>query len=251
MMQGALAIFQRDVIVFTRDLVSELVTTLANPLTYILIFGLGLGGYIGPVEGVPYLIFVVPGLISMAAVLSAFDDSAWGLWFHRVVQGTIQEYRVNPITTYDIILAKILSGFFKAVVKGTVVAVVLVLWTGFRAEIGHLLLYAVFILIGSVLFTSLGTIVGTLVDSPEAMGRIEAVIVYPLVFLSGVFFPLSVYPASIAPVIRRLPTTALFEGARQSLLRGEFSPSFLGILIVSAAAAFVAAVILFDRRLSE
>lgn len=250
-MQGALAIFQRDVIVFSRELVSELLTTLATPLTYILIFGLGLGGFISEVEGVPYLVFVVPGLISMAAVLSAFDDSAWGLWYHRVVQGTIQEYRVNPITTYDIILAKILSGFFKAVVKGTVVALVLVLWTGFRPEVGHLLLYAGFILIGSVLFTSLGSMVGTMMDSPEAMGRFEAVLVYPLVFLSGVFFPLSVYPGAIAPIVRLLPTTALFEGARQALLRGEASLSFLGILIVSTAVAFASAVVMFDRRLSE
>ncbi len=248
---GILAIFRRDVTVFWRDLVGELVTTLALPLTYILLFGLGLSGFIGEVDGVPYLIFIVPGLVSMAAVLSAFDDSAWGLWFHRVVQGTINEYRVNPITTYDIIFAKIVSGFFKAVVKGAVVAVVMVVWTGFRADVSHLILYAGFILVGSVMFTSLGSIMGTMVDSPESMGRIEAVLVYPLVFLSGIFFPLSVYPSGIVPFVSVLPTTALFQGARQALLQGEVSWGFLGILIASAATAFVAAVILFDRRLSE
>ncbi len=250
-MGGALAIFQRDVVVFYRSLLGELLVTLAMPLTYIIIFGLGLGGYIGEVEGVPYLIFVVPGLVSMAAVLSAFDDSAWGLWFHRVVQGTINEYRVNPITTYDIILAKILSGFFKAVIKGAVTAAVMVVWTGFRAEPAHLVLYAGFILLGSIMFTSLGTILGTWMDSPESLGRVEAVLVYPLVFLSGVFFPLSALPQSIAPAVQALPTTALFEGARQALLRGQVSAFFVGVLVVSAAISFGAAVVSFDRRLSE
>src|SRR3990170_2984059 len=93
---GALAIWQRDMLVFGRDIVSETITTIASPLTFLLIFGLGLGGVIGTVEGVPYIIFVVPGLISMTATLAAYDDAAWGMWFHRQVQFTISEYLLNP-----------------------------------------------------------------------------------------------------------------------------------------------------------
>ncbi len=250
-MGGVLAILYRDMLVFWRGLAGDLATTLAMPLTYIFIFGLGLSGFIGTVEGVPYLTFMVPGLVSMAAVLSAFDDSAWGLWFHRRVQGTINEYRVNPITTFDIIFAKILSGFIKAVVKGAMVASVLMAWAGFYPELAHLPLYAAFLLAGSIMFTCLGTIVGTMMDEPEQLGRFEAVLVYPLVFLSGVFFPISVYPEVAIPVINLLPSVALFEGARQALLSGEIVIQFVVALLVGTGLSFWAAVRVFDYRLSE
>lgn len=84
MMRGAICIRQRDMLVVRRNLLAEATTVLAFPLTFFLTFGLGLKGYIQEVEGVSYAIFVVPGLISMTAVLAAFDDSAWGMWFHRI-----------------------------------------------------------------------------------------------------------------------------------------------------------------------
>ncbi|MCJ7495444.1 MAG: ABC transporter permease, partial [Deltaproteobacteria bacterium] len=121
MMHGAICIWQRDMLVLRRNWFSEIVTVLAFPLTFFLTFGLGLKDYIQDVEGVSYAIFVVPGLISMTAVLGAFDDSSWGLWFHRIVQKTIEEYRVNPITVVDIIIGKIISGFTSGFFKSLVV----------------------------------------------------------------------------------------------------------------------------------
>lgn len=250
-MHGALAIFQRDAIVFWRELWGQLLTTVAMPLTFLLIFGFGLGGSIRDIEGVPYAIFVIPGLVSMAAVISAFDDASWGLWYHRVVQGTINEYRVNPITTYDIVIGKIFSGFFKAVVKGLVTALVLIAFARHAVEPAHLPAYALFILLGSVVFSCAGTLMGTLADDPETLGRVEGVVVFPLVFLGGVFFPLSAYPDFILPYVRLLPTTAIFDGSREALLAGRVDPMYIAVLAATSMVAFVVAVIVFDRKLSR
>ena len=251
MLRGALSIVWRDLIVLRRSLFSELLAVVASPLTLFFAFGFGLKGYITAVDGVPYAVFIAPGLISMTAVLAAFEESAWSMWFHRRVQKTIEEYRVTPITVYDIVVGKLISGFTQGGIKGVAVAVVIFLITPFRFPLQNLSIYLLFIALGSMIFSCLGTICGTVIDKPENIGRIQAVVIMPLIFMSGIFFPLSSYPPSVLPIISLLPTTALFEGARSALLTGSCGPLHLAILLVTAVIFFILAVVVFDRKIEE
>ena len=251
MLRGAFSIFGRDLIVLRRSLFSELLAVVASPLTLYLAFGFGLKGYISEVDGVPYAVFIAPGLISMTAVLAAFEDSAWSMWFHRRVQKTIEEYRVTPITVYDIVVGKLISGFAQGALKGVVVGVIIFFLTPFRFPLHNLAVYLLFIAFGSMIFSCLGTICGTTIDKPENIGRIQAVVIMPLIFMSGIFFPLSSYPASVLSYINLLPSTALFEGARTALLTGATGALHLTILFVAAVVMFVLAVIVFNRKIEE
>lgn len=251
MFRGAISIWRRDMLVLRRSIVSELLSVIAYPLTLYLAFGVGLKGYISDVEGIPYAIFIAPGLISMTAVNAAFDESAWSMWFHRKVQRTIEEYRVNPITVYDIVIGKIFCGFSHGAIKGIAVALVIFLLTPFRFQLLHILTYLFFIFFGSMIFSCLGTICGTIIDKPENIGRMQGVVIVPLIFMSGIFFPLSSYPASILPFINSLPTTAIFEGARRALLSGSIEYAYALTIAVTAAIVFALAVIIFDRKIEE
>lgn len=251
MFRGAFPIFRRDMRVMRRSIFSELLAVVAYPLTLYFAFGIGMMGYIGTVEGVPYPVFIAPGLISMTAINAAFDESAWSMWFHRRVQRTIEEYRTAPITVYDIVIGKIFSGFMQGAIKGLAVAAVILLITSFRVEAANLASYLFFIVLGSMIFSCIGTICGTLVDKPENIGRIQAVVIVPLVFMSGIFFPLSSYPAGLLPFIKLVPTTAIFAGARQSLLQGGVDGGYAANLLVTALVAFVAAVQTFNRKMAE
>jgi lipooligosaccharide transport system permease protein len=238
-------------LVLRRSIFSELLSVIAYPLTLYLAFGIGLRGYIADVEGVPYAVFIAPGLISMTAVNAAFDESAWSMWFHRRVQHTIEEYRVNPITVYDIVIGKIISGFSQGAIKGVAVAAVIFFMTPFRFLSSHLIVYLFFIILGSMIFSCLGTICGTVIDKPENIGRVQAVIIIPLIFMAGIFFPLSSYPAAFLPVVRALPTTAVFEGARQALLQGTLDPGYAVTLLMTAVIMFGLAVYIFNRKIEE
>src|SRR5512136_522412 len=149
MLRGAFSIWWRDMLVLRRSIFSEMLAVVAYPLTLYLAFGIGLKGYIANVEGVPYPVFIAPGLISMTAVNAAFDESSWSMWFHRRVQRTIEEYRVTPITVYDIVIGKIFSGFSQGTIKGAVVFLVIMLLTPFRIDYGHLPMYLLVIAISS------------------------------------------------------------------------------------------------------
>jgi lipooligosaccharide transport system permease protein len=248
---GSLAIWRRDMLVLRRSILSELVAVVAYPLTIYLAFGIGMKGYIGQVEGVPYSMFIAPGLITMTAVNAAYSESVWSLWFHRRVQFTIESYRVTPVSVSEIVVAKILSGFTHGLVKGLTVALVIFAITPFRFEPVNLLAYMAFLLPGSALFSCAGIISGTIMDKPETIGKVEAVFIMPLIFMSGLFFPLSSYPAAMAPWIKAFPTTALFEGARQTLTSGGFPIGFALQVTVTALLTFVAAVLIFRWKMAE
>ncbi|NVN98285.1 MAG: ABC transporter permease [Geobacteraceae bacterium] len=248
---GAMAVWRRDMLVLRRSILSEMIAVIAYPLTIYLAFSIGMQGYIGLVDGVPYGLFIAPGLITMTAVNAAYNESVWSLWFHRRVQFTIESYRVTPVSVSEIVIAKILSGFSHGLIKGVAVALVIFAITPFRFQLSSLLAYLAFLIPGSALFSCAGVISGTLLDKPETIGRVEAVLIMPLIFMSGLFFPLSSYPPSIAPFIRLLPTTALFEGARQSMVTGSFSIMYCANLCIFAVISFVAAVLIFRNKLSE
>ena len=88
-------------------------------------------------------------------------------------------------------------------------------------------------------------------DKPETIGKVEAVLVMPLIFMSGLFFPLSSYPSAVIPWVRALPTTALFEGARRALVAGEMMSMSVLQVSLSALITFVAAVVIFRYKMSE
>ncbi len=250
-LRGSLAIWRRDMLVLRRNILSELVAVAAYPLTIYLAFGIGMKGYIGLVEGVPYSLFIAPGLITMTAVNAAYSESVWSLWFHRRVQYTVDSYRVTPISVSEIVVGKILSGFSHGLVKGLAVGLVIFAITPFSFPPGHLLAYLAFLVPGSAFFSCAGVVCGTIMDKPETIGRVEAVFIMPLIFMSGLFFPLSSYPAALIPWVRALPTTALFEGARQSLVTGGFSFGYGLQVAVTALLAFIAAVGIFRRKMAE
>jgi lipooligosaccharide transport system permease protein len=239
MFRGAFSIWGRDMLVLKRSIFSELLAVVAYPLTLYLAFGFGLKGYISDVAGIPYPLFIAPGLISMTAVNAAFDESSWSMWFHRKVQRTIEEYRVTPVTVYDIVIGKIFSGFTQGAIKGAVVFLVILVLTPFRIDFSHLPSYILCLALASMIFSCLGTICGTVIDKPENIGRLQSVVIVPLIFMAGIFFPLSSYPA------------AILEGARDALLFGAVPPAYLINLVLSAAISFILAVYTFNRKMAE
>lgn len=250
-LHGSLAIWIRDMQVLRRAIFSELVAVVAYPLTIYLAFGIGMQGYIGTVEGSPYGLFIAPGLITMTAVNAAYNESVWSLWFHRRVQFTVESYRVTPISVSEIIIAKICTGFTHGIIKGCAVGLVIFAITPFRFPVEHLFNYLVFLIPGSALFSCAGVISGTVMDKPETIGKVEAVLVMPLIFMSGLFFPLSSYPATVIPLVRALPTTALFEGARRALVSGDMSLMYVLQVSLSAVVLFALAVGIFRRKMAE
>lgn len=230
---------------------NESINTIAIPFTFFLAFGLGLRGYIAEVEGVSYMAFLTPGLITMTILLEAYRTGAWGLWMDRWHQKMLDEYRIKPIHTTDIIMGEILGGFFVALIKGGIVAAILLLFSPVVIRWDALPLYFLLVFPGCIFFTCVGSMVGTSFPKPDHIAQSQTIFITPLLYLGGLFFPIAALPSWIGPVIQWLPTTAAFEGGRDILLNHHIDWHYLLVIWAFALFSFIGATWFFQEKLSE
>lgn len=249
--QGILPITYKVLRQETQDWWAEGLSTLAIPLSFFLAFGLGLQGYINNVEGVPYIVFLAPGLITMTMMLESYRTGAWGLWLDKWYQKMIDEYRIKPIFTSDIIIGEILGGFTVAVCKAIMVAMILRLLAPVPMPWQHLPAYLLYVLPGCILFTCVSSMVGMTFKKPDQIAQVQTIVVTPLLYLGGLFFPIKAFPAWLIPIIHWLPTTALFDGGREAFLTGHLNAHYVWLLWGCAIASFAIATRYFNWKLSE
>lgn len=249
--RGILPVAKKVLLQEGQGWLNETVNTIALPFTFFLAFGLGLRGYISDVGGVSYMAFLTPGLITMTILLEAYRTGAWGLWLDRWHQKMLDEYRIKPVHTTDIIMGEILGGFLVALLKGIVVALILLVVSPVHIQWSALPLYFALVFPGCIFFTCAGTMVGTSFPKPDNIAQSQAIFITPLLYLGGLFFPISALPAWLQPIVEWLPTTAAFEGGRDVLLNGHIDSLYMIVMWLSALISFVLATWLFREKLSE
>lgn len=249
--RGILPIYKKVLRQEAQSWKAETLSTIAIPISFFLAFGLGLEHYMSKVDGMSYMTFLTPGLVTMTVMFEAYRTGAWGLWLDRWYQKMINEYRIKPISTSDIIIGEILGGFVVALAKGLIVGTILLALAPMTLDWRHLGPYLLYMAAGSILFTCAGTMVGTLCRKPDQIAQTQTIVITPLLYLGGLFFPLSAFPKSILPFIRWFPTTALFDGGRNAMLFGQIAwPEFIALWAI-ALFSFALATTLFNRKLSE
>jgi ABC-2 type transport system permease protein len=81
--------------------------------------------------------------------------------------------------------------------------------------IGNLVELVGLVILGAVMFISLGYLIAALAQTVESANGISQAVNFPMLFLSGVFFPLAFLPAFLTPIVRALPLTYLGDAFRQ------------------------------------
>lgn len=249
--QGIYPIFKQNLLGETKGWFWEILSTISIPLSFYLAFGLGLRSELADIDGLPYMVFMAPGLIALTIQLEAFRTGAWGLWLSCRHHQTIHEYRIKPISMADIILGEILSGFVIALAKGALVAVTLYLLMPYAISLNQLALFISVMFPGAVIFTCAGALVGVTFIRPDQIAQSQAIVITPLLYLGGLFFPVNRFPEPVFAVIRWLPTTAIFEGGRQAFLNQVPDTFYLTCLYILSAGLFLYTVVFCERKLRQ
>lgn len=231
--------------------VMETLSTMAIPLSFFLAFGLGLRGYIQDVEGSSYLAFLTPGIISMTLLSESFRCGGWGTWLDQWFHRTINEYRIKPVPTLSILIGMIIGDFVVAVAKGLIVALVIYCLAPFHIPLTNLIPYLAFILPGCILFASIGIFSGVSFRKADQIAQVQLIFITPLLYLGGMFFPISVLPQWIQPVITWLPTTAFFHAGRLAFMHGELDWFYLALAWGYALIALFISAMQFNYKLSR
>lgn len=250
--KGVWPIAQKVLLQESHGWVMEVITTLVYPLTFLLAFGLGLKGTIEQVNGQPYALFLMPGLIGYTLLLEAFSVSSWGLWLDRWHLGMLDEARIKPVSASSLILGQIFGVGLVAFAKGLITALVLCAVLGYwPGSVWNVLLFIAHVMPGVLLFVCLGSTVGLLFKKPDHISQSLTILVTPMLYLGGLFFPIAGLPDWLQKIVVWFPTAVFFEGGRAALLTGQWEWSNLVWVWGLGLLAFWGCVSFFNWRLSR
>jgi len=242
-------VWRRNFLVWRKLFVERLLTNVVEPLLTIAAFGYGLGSLLPEIDGVSYLQFLASGSIAMSVMYSAKFESLWGAFSRMQVQKTWDAILHTPLAVDDLLLGELVWAASKATF--TAFCILLMIWLlGIAREpLSLLVLPASFFI--ALVFAAMALIVNAVARSYDLLSNYFTVVVMPLVFLSGVYFPLSQLPGWLRAVAEWLPMTAAVNLVRPLAL-GRWPEHLLRdvvLLGIWGAACFAIALALTRRRL--
>ena len=156
-----------------------------SSMLFILVFGVSLGDRIREIEGFDYEVFIVPGLIAMAMVQAAYSNNSSSV-FQARSDRYIHDVLSAPMHPWQVNLGLNIGGVIRALAIGVWLLALAVPLTGVPVEQPLVLLVAV--LLGLVLFSALGTIVGIFAETFDHHTFVNNIVILPLAFVGGVFY---------------------------------------------------------------
>ena len=242
--------WQRNGDVFFRLWHAEVPGFVAEPVLVLLAMGLGLGAYVGLVDGQRYIEFIVPGIIAAYAMFSASFECTYGTFFRMEYQRTFDAIIATPLNVEDVIAGEIFWGATRSLMTGTMILVVAAAFQLVQSP-WALLIPPVCFLEG-IMFASIAVVFTSVVPSIYSFNYYFTLFVTPMFFFSGVFFPLSSFPSIVETISWVVPLTPAVRLTR-ALVGGELHIGLLWALVlilVLGAVFFRIALVTMRRRLT-
>ena len=190
-MIGFYTLFNKEVQRFWKVSLQTILAPILTTLLYLLIFSHVLEEHVQIYPGVPYTVFLIPGLVMMAVLQNAFANSSSSLIQSRVT-GNIVFVLLSPLSYREVFLAYVLASVVRAAVVGT--GVYLVTWCFFDVPLRSLSWVFLFAVLGSAFLGTLGIIAGIWAEKFDQLAAFQNFIILPLTFLSGVFYSIHSLP---------------------------------------------------------
>jgi ABC-2 type transport system permease protein len=196
---------------------------------------------------VKYIDFLVPGLIGFSILISPMFSLVNISSEYKKIK-LFKQLSLTPLTKFEWLTSKViwyilLSAMSFLLMVGVGVFV-------FGAHIVLTLWLVPFLILGPMLFASLGMLVGTIAKSTETASVIGNVITFPMMFLAGTFFPLSIMPAYLREFAHVLPLFYVIDGLNDIMIYNNYTSAVIDLAVVAVMTilAFVAAAKLFKWK---
>ena len=198
-----LHIVERNFLVWRKLMIPSLTTNLADPLFYLVGFGFGIGSLVGTVNGRPYVEFLAGGMLCYSTLNSATAEALYSAFSRLKMQRTWEGILHTPMTVADIVIGEWLWAALKAVLSGS--AILLIMYAlGIAHGFRPLVVLPVLFLLG-LCVAGLALVMTTIAKGFDFFAYYFTLVLTPMSFLSGVFFPLQSLPVSVQKIALILP----------------------------------------------
>ena len=180
---------------------------------YFVVFGSAIGSRIEQIEGVPYGLFIVPGLMMLALLTQSISNASFGIYFPKFT-GTIYEVLSAPVSFFEILLGYVGA----AATKSLIIGLIILATAGFFVplQIAHPVWMTGFLILTCISFSLFGFIIGLWADNFEKLQLIPLLVITPLVFLGGSFYSVNMLPPAWQTISLFNPVVYLISGFRWS-----------------------------------
>ncbi len=225
-LRAVYTIWYRDILRFWHDKM-RMVSSIVFPLLFLFIFGSGLSRSIGSLSpGVDFIQFMFPGIIGMTVLMSSFMSGISVVWDREF--GFLKEVLVAPISRASVAIGKTLGSATIALLQGVLI-LLLAPVVGASISLATVLALLPLMLLLAIAMGSLGVLLATRIKSIQAFQAVMQMFMFPMVFLSGVFFPVDGLPAWMSILVKINPATYGIAPIRQVIL-GADSPFGISVL---------------------
>jgi len=219
----------RELLSFVRDR-SRVASSVIFPLLFLAIFGAGFTNIVGEMTGgVDLVQFMYPGLIAMSAVTSALSAGVSVVTDRQ--EGFLREILVAPLSRAGIVFGKATGVAAVGLVQAGLLMTIAPL-VGVGLSLGDVLRVIPVALLLSFGVAALGIVLSGLADSQQGVQMLIQLLVFPLVFLAGVFFPVDSVPTWMEILSKANPVTYGVDAIRQIVLGSNLAPEGLGVTVL-------------------
>lgn len=243
-------VWRRNLDVFMKTIRVNFLPSLIEPLLYLLALGLGLGGFVQPIEGVPYVNFIAPALVAISIMYGSFFECTYASFVRMFFQKTFDAIIATPISVEEVIAGELVWGATRATINSTTVLAVVAAFGLVSSPL--FLLVPLLAFLGGLLFSSIAMCFTAVASNIDFFNYPAFLLVTPMFLLSGTFFPLSTLPLAVQTGVQIfLPLTHVVSITR-GLVLGNVEASMLLSLVwilVGTFVFFVLSINLMKKRL--
>ena len=207
----------------------------------------------GIVPGTPnYFEFVAPGIMAMVVMMSLMTGLPHAISYEKDM-GTLDGMLAAPTSRWAIILGKVMAQSTMGLTQGFIILLLSVLLFGVTIQ-GSILLVVLLIILTVFSFVGLGILITSFADKEETATMVMMTLMFPMMFLSGVFFPIQQMPSFMQSVASFLPLTYAADALRKVMVLGagiEAIFTDVVVLAVFGSVLLAIAVPMFKRAMSR
>jgi len=237
---GLWMLYRREVMRFMKIFIQTVGAPMTTAILFMAVFAVAVGDRINSNDQVPYIVFLGPGLVMMAALQNAFANTSSSIVVAKV-QGNIVDLLMPPLGAFEILLAMTAAGITRGVMVGAATA--LALWIlGSAGWPAHPLTAFLFLLLGSAVMSLAGVMAGIWAEKFDSLAAVTNFVVQPMVFLSGTFYSVDQLPSPFDAIAAGNPVFHMIDGFRYGIIGQASFPPVAGALILLAVTLILGAV---------
>jgi len=216
-------------------------------------FGTILVNFQGLIPGAPSSFeFLAPGFIAMNVVMGGLAGLAMAFSREREL-GTMDGILMTPVSRFSIVMGKAMAQAVRGIISGIIIVILSILLFGVKIY-GNVFLMAIILLLGILAFTGLGIIATSFVSDQESAQMIMLMLEMPMIFISGIFYPVLQLPWWLRDIAYMFPLVYTVTGFRSVMVMNAPLSAVWNdvlVLLIYSIVTFAIAIPLFQRMVTK